>query len=213
LTKLPVSIFKRIRLKLKFGLMMEVVLDQLGHWGLIINPYYVFREGLFDGKPKEFAPEFGKYETTFLAPEDMKKIDRIDGRHETEVTLLERLRQGNKCLAVKIAGEILGFTWCNLDIFNQPSKYLFRLKDNEAYLFDAYVLKSHRGLNLAPFMRLHLYQELDKMGRDVLYSISNYFNAPAIRFKKKLGARVVKLCLYIRVTKRFHWHWIIKSYE
>ena len=210
---LPVAIFKKIRLKFKFGLVMEVVLDQLADWGLMINPYYVFQEGLFDEKPKEFGLEFGEYETTFLGPEDMKKIDRIDGRDITEATLLQRLEKGNICFAVKIADKIVGFTWCDVDVFNHPSKYKFKLKGKEAYLFDAYIFKAYRGLNLAPFIRYRFYQELGKMGLNGLYSVSNYFNTPATRFKNKLGARVVKLCLYIRLVKRFHWHWILKSYE
>ncbi len=209
---LPVAIFQKIRLKFKFGLVMEVVLDQLADWGLMINPYYVFQEGLFDEKPKEFGLEFGEYETTFLGPEDMKKIDRIDGRDITGAILLQRLEKGNICFAVKIDDKIVGFTWCDVDVFNHPSKYEFKLKEKEAYLFDAYILKPYRGLNLAPFMRCRFYEELRKMELKVLYSVSNYFNTPAIRFKNKLGARVIKLCFYIRVMKRFHWHWIIKSY-
>ena len=192
---------------------MEVLLDQLADRGLTINLYYVFQEGLFDEKPKEFGREFGEYETTFLGPEDMKKIGRIDGRDITEATLLQRLEKGNICFAVKIDDKIVGFTWCDVDVFNHPARYRFKLKEKEAYLFDAYILKPYRGLNLAPFMRYRFYQELGKMGLNVLYSVSNYFNTPAIRFKNKLGARVIKLCFYIRMMKRFHWHWIIKSYE
>jgi hypothetical protein len=211
--KLPIGILQKIKQKYEFGLVMEFILDKLGDWGIVINPYYVFREGLFDAKPKEFGSEFGEYETAFLGHKDMKEIDCVDGRDVTEAALLERLEKGNKCFAVKVAGKIVGFTWCDVGVFNHPSKFSFNLEEREAYLFDAFILKAYRGLNLAPFMRYRFYEELGRMGYNVLYSVSNYFNAPAKRFKKKLDARVLRLCLYIRVMKRFYWHWVLKSYE
>jgi hypothetical protein len=211
--KLPVSIFQKIRHKCKYGLLMETLFDRLADWGLFIEPYLVFQEGLFGKKPEEFTLEFGEHETTFLNPEDMKKIDQIDGRGENEATLRKRLEKGNKCFAVKIGGKIVGFTWCNFDTFNHRPQYEFKLKENEAYLFDAFILRAYRGLNLAPLMRLRCYQELEKMGRSVLYSVSYYFNTPAIRFKKKLYAQAVNLCLYIRLGKRFHWHRKLRSYK
>ena len=207
-----VSIFQKIWQKYQYGLVMQVILSNIAEWGLFINPYYIFQEGFFGEKHKEFRLEFEKCEATYLGPEDMKEIDRIDGRDTSETTLCERLTKGNKCFAIKIDGKIVGFTWCNFDVFDYPPNEI-KLKENEAYLFDAYVLKAYRGLNIAPFMRYSLYQELDKMGRSVLYSTSDYFNTSAIRFKNKLGARVVNLLIYIKLGKRFHWHWKLNSYE
>ncbi len=208
-----VSIFQKIRQKYKNGLVMQVILGYIADCGLFINPYYIFQEGLSGEKHEEFRFEFEKCETIYLGPEDMKEIDRIDGREFTGATLCERLTKGNKCFALKIDSKIVGFTWCNFNIFNYPPAYEFKLKEDEAYLFDTYVLRAYRGLNIAPLMRHSLYQELDRMGRNVLYSASECFNTPAIRFKNKVGARVVRLLIYIELGKRFHWHWKLKSYE
>jgi len=208
-----VSLLQKIWEKYQNGLVMQVIFNYIAELGLFINPYYIFEERLSGEKHKEFRLEFEKCEATYLGPEDMKEIDCIDGREFTEATLCERLTKGNKCFAVKIDGKIVGFTWCNFDVFEYPPTYKFKLKENEAYLFDTYVLKAYRGLNIAPFIRYSLYQELDKMGRNVLYSASVCFNTPAIRFKNKLGARVVKLLIYIELGKRFHWHWKLKSYQ
>jgi len=207
------SLLQKIWQKYQNGLVMQVIFSYIADLGLFINPYYIFQERLSGEKHKEFRLEFENCEATYLGPEDMKKIDRIDGREFTEATLCERLTKGNKCFAVKIDGKIIGFTWCNFDVFDYPPTYEFKLRENEAYLFDSYVLKAYRGLNIAPFMRYSLYQELDKMGRNVLYSASVCFNTPAIRFKNKLGARVVRLLIYIELGKRFRWHWKLKSYE
>ena len=207
-----VSLLQKIWQKYQNGLVMQVILSYIADLGLFIDPYYIFQEHLSGDNHEKFKVEFEKCEATYLGPEDMKEIDRIDGRETSETTLCERLTKGNKCFAVKIDGKIVGFTWCNFDVFDYPPNE-FKLKENEAYLFDAYVLKAYRGLNIAPFMRYSLYRELDKMGRSVLYSTSGYFNTSAVRFKNKLGARVVRLLIYIQLGKRFHWHWKLKSYE
>ncbi len=84
--------------------------------------------------------------------------------------------------------------------------------ENEAYLFDAFTLREYRGHNIAPFMRYSCYQELSKMGYNTFYSYSDYFNVPAIRFKAKLAARLLRLCLYIRLFNTFSGHWQLKKY-
>ena len=109
-------------------------------------------------------------------------------------------------------GKIAAFTWCRFDVFDYGPKGEFSLKKNEAYLFDMYTLRAFRGHDLAPFLRYRFYEELSKMGRDVLYSHSDYFNIPAVRFKSKLNAKIIMLCLYIRLFKRFRWHWVLRSY-
>ena len=97
-------------------------------------------------------------------------------------------------------------------MFTYPPNWEFKLNENEAYLFDAYILKAYRGHKLAPFMRYRCYRELEKMGRSTFYSYSDYFNTPANRFKKKLDARLLKLCLFIKLFEKFEWNLTLKSY-
>ena len=137
----------------------------------------------------------------------------IDGRKNSEKMLSERLKKGNKCFALKRDNKIVGFTWCDFDMFTYPPTREFRLKSNESYLFDAYIFKAYRGHQLAPFMRYRCYQELQKLGRSVLYSYSDYFNTPANRFKVKLDARLLRLCLYVQLFEKFKWNLTLKVYS
>ena len=162
---------------------------------------------------KKAYTEFNEYETAFLDPADMKNLDRIEGRKTSEESTRKLLEKGSKCFAVKVKGKIAAFTWCEFDVFDYPPKKEFKLKENEAFLFDMYTLRAYRGHNLAPFVRYRCYEELAKMGRDVLYSYSDYFNTPALRFKSKLDAKILRLCLNIRLFKRFHWHWVLRNYS
>ena len=205
--------FQRVRHKVIYGFVVETVGRRLSRRGLTIRPLYVFKEGLSGRKPKDFERSCREYETAFLTSEDMKVLDRIDGRDTTEGAMRDLIGKGGKCLGIKIDGKIAGFTWCRFDRFDHPLTKEFTLRENEAYLFDMYVLKAYRGMNIAPFLRYRCYEELAEIGRTVLYSYSDVSNGSAVRFKKKLDARVVSVWLHIRLGKRFQWNWKLKTYE
>ena len=71
---------------------------------------------------------------------------------------------------------------------------------------------SYRGKGIAPYIRYQLYKELTKLGRNKLYSISDFFNAPAIKFKKKLNAKSHKLILFIEIFNKWRFSLLIKKY-
>lgn len=185
--------------KLRYSGLRRLILDGLGRIGIRITPYYIVQEGLFDKKLPHLETGFDEYDVGFLKPKDMKMISSIPGRNVTEEILLSRLKDGNLCFAVKHQGQLAAFTWCNLRESTFPKGSTFQLKDNEAYLFDAYTLMSFRGKGIAPYMRYQLYKELAKLGKSTLFSISDSHNIPSIKFKKKLNAKFLKKHLYIQL--------------
>jgi ribosomal protein S18 acetylase RimI-like enzyme len=205
--------FKIVKQRILYDFMLETVGRKIiAPSGLVVRPYYVFREGLFGGKPKDFRVESRSYKISFLSNEDVQNLDRIEGRIVTERVMQDKLSNGHQCLGLKIDGKIAGFTWCQLDIFDFPRAKGFLLRENEAYLYDMYVLRAYRGLNIAPLLRYSCYQELAKIGRTVLYSVSDVSNRPAIRFKKKLDARIMSLNLYMGIGKNRRWNVKLKTY-
>ena len=90
--------------------------------------------------------------------------------------------------------------------------YKFPLKDNEAYLFDAYTLMHFRGKGLAPYIRYQCYKELAKSDRHKLFSISNYFNTPSIKFKNKLNAKFLELRLSVELFRKWSFDLHLKKY-
>jgi GNAT superfamily N-acetyltransferase len=181
--------------------------------GLVVRPYYVFREGLLEGNPKDFLADSRGYEITFLTHEDIQNLDRIEGRIVTAQSMQDNLNRGHKCLGLKIDGKVAAFTWCLLDVFPFPPTKEYALRQNEAYLFDMYVLRAYRGHAIAPLLRYSCYEKLAKIGRTVLYSVSDVSNRPAIRFKKKLDASIMGLYLYIRIGKNLRWKVKLKTYD
>jgi len=87
-------------------------------------------------------------------------------------------------------GRLAAFTWYDLGECNYEG-WRFPLHDDEAYLFDAFTLAPWRGRGVAPYLRHRVYQLLSGWGRSRFYSVSIRTNKAAIRFKEKLGGRVV----------------------
>ena len=172
--------------------------DALKRLKISVDPYIIFLEELSDDIifPR-IDNAHNTYKIIFLGPGDMKTIEGLPGRISTEAGLLNRLKEDKICIAVKLAQELVAFTWYDLKECNFKS-IKCPLKNNEAYLFDAYTLLSYRGKGIAPFMRYRSYQELNNLGKHKLFSVSDYFNTPAIRFKKKLKAKPLELRLAVR---------------
>jgi ribosomal protein S18 acetylase RimI-like enzyme len=183
----------------------------LSHIGIAFKFYYIFKEGL--SEIKEDKLNFSDYEIRFLDYKDITTLHNLEGHDNPVSAMLDRLRKGDKCLGLKNNGKIVGFTWSRFDQFAYPSNFGFSLGPDEAYLYDMYVLKEYRGRNIAPLLRYSSYQELAKIGRTVLYSVSLIPNTPAIRFKKKLGAQIQSLWLYVRLNKKISWNWKLKTYK
>ena len=103
--------------------------------------------------------------------------------------------------------------WANLSkCESQGGALSFLLKKDEAYLFDARTFQTYRGKNLAPYLRYELYKHLEKMGRSNLYSITEFFNIGAIKFKKKLKVRPLKVYLHVTFFKKYYYTILLKRY-
>lgn len=153
--------FQNTLVKVRYSSFLRIIFDAVAKTGIRITPYYLLMEGLFGNTIPHLETGFTQYEIGFLGPEDLASMASIPGRNISEVQLRDRMRKGKKCLAAKFKNEIIAFTWCGFD--ECASKYFrFTLKDNEAYLFDAYTLMKFRGKGVAPYLRYQLYKELQK---------------------------------------------------
>jgi hypothetical protein len=215
----------RIGRKFKYGLTVKYLLDRLTSLGIEINPYYLVVEGLFLDEPPFNETDYAMFEVAFLDEADMTAMAAIPGRAGNAEELRARLLAGQRCLGVrpryeaasatgdhglatgeKSNGILAAFTWFSLDRCSfKPLP--FELACDEAYLFDAYTQKEYRGRALLPYARYRCYQALVQLGRTRCYSISEYFNKPSLQFKRKLGARVAGLYLFVEIGRRWRWNW------
>jgi GNAT superfamily N-acetyltransferase len=179
--------------------------------GIIIAPYYWIQEGLPDVTYPELQDPLEGFSFEAFGQNEIKAIAASKAWNYSEGELLSWLNKGKKCIGAKYQGEIAAFMWIDCDECNWQN-IKFRLKENEAYLFDMFTMKPFRGKGIAPYLRYQSYKMLRAMGRDTMYSYSDYLNIPSINFKKKLNAQFLKVGLYIEFFKKYHWNVILKTY-
>jgi GNAT superfamily N-acetyltransferase len=181
--------------------------------GISVRPFYVFQEGLSDMNISKWYGKFDGYKLGFLELQDMEEISRIPFRNDSSLEQLSlRLREGKRCLGMKYRGKLVAFTWCDFNRFDFES-FCFDLSKDEAYLFDAYTLEPYRGKGIAPYLRDQIYRELNLLGKKRLYSVSDCFNTPALKFKMKLNAKIIELGLFVELFGKWRFGRIIKKYD
>ncbi len=187
-------------------MVLRVWIDAVSKLGLRIEPFHLFMEGLDRAEPPDFPAGLGDLEVSLLGREHMAELGLMPGRDLAEADLQARLASGQMCLGARHRGSVVAFTWCNLRQCMIEGHPLFELRDDEASLFDAYTVEVFRGRDLARWMRYRCYEELAKMGRHRCYSVTIIFNTPAVRFKEKLGAKVIGRGVYVDLLARSQFH-------
>jgi len=192
---------KHIIRRLRREPLPQLLLDGLGRLGISFQPFYIFEESLPPGDPPPLDPSLRKAEVRVLGPADMPAVAAVPWRGLPEEHFREKLERGNGCLGMFDGERLAAFTWYDLGECNYEG-WQFPLLDDEAYLFDAFTLAPWRGRGVAPFLRFRLYRLLAGQGRNRYYSVSIRTNRGAVRFKEKLGGRIVGkgwvLCLFGR---------------
>ena len=205
------SYIKRLTQKIRYNNILRILHDGLIKIGIHLSLFYWVEEGLhLQTSPFEFE-EFSDYSVEFLKEDELNIIADIPEKPYKKEILTKRIKEGSGCILFKKKNKVIGYTWYNLSrcstiFYNQ------NLNENEAYLFDAYVLMDFRGKKIAPFVRYQSYIELQKLNKIVLYSISDFFNNQSIRFKKKLNAKFLFLMLYINLFNKFTFSRVIKRF-
>lgn len=168
----------------------QLLLDALARLGVTIQPFYLFEETPPPGDPPAVDPALRDAEIRPLGSEDMRVVAAVPWRRLDAAHFLQRLQRGNGCLGLFDGAELAAFTWYDTQECNYEG-WRFPLADDAAYLFDAFTLMPRRGKGLAPFLRHRVYRILAAQGRTRFYSVSIRTNRAAIRFKEKLGGRIV----------------------
>jgi len=210
--KTEVSLLKKILVKVRYGLTLHGIRYMLIRIGIEFSPYYLFQEGINFTDIPEIKGINTDYSCELLKPEDMKTVGAINYAGLSEEKLLKFLEAGEECLGIKHNDEIVAFMWINYTELNYKST-IIHLKRDEAYLWFMYTRESYRGKNLAPYLRFKSYNMLKEMGRNKLYSISDYFNSPAVIFKKKLNAKKLKLILFVQLFHKLPHSFTLKLYK
>jgi len=127
----------------------------------------------------------------------------------TRVESLEkRMRQGKLCYVGRVNGKIVGYVWVHLQgPVQEYERTIIRLKKDEVYNHDAYVIPQLRGKKLYPALKAQagrlIAQEFrkTKMISYVLFTNTASYNA-----SRKLGVQRIGYFGYYKLFgRRFHY--------
>ena len=180
------------------------------HTGICFFLYYLMEEGSAPVPDSGSDPE--GYEVCLINGKDLQDPDQFGALVHLE-QWRKRLEKGDLCITLRKSGQVAAYCWADSEELHLRAESR-ALKKGEAYLYDAHVEKSFRGQGLAPYMRKQCYQMLNARGFHKFYSVSDYFNTPTHKFKKKLNARKVRLVLSIELrNKKELCHMVIRDYS
>lgn len=208
--KVKISLFRKIMNTIRYGLVLQVIRNKLARIGIEITPYYWIQTGESTSVMPEIEGVLSDYSVEFIRESEMNVIAQNSSGY-TEVEFLDRLKDGRQCLGLKYCGNIVAFLWINLKECDfKPHR--IPLGNDEAYLTDMYTMEAYRGRNLAPYLRYRSYEILNKMGRNRIYSVVEFFNSSAKNYMKKTNARFIKLMLFINLFNRIKRSYTIRTY-
>lgn len=199
-----------LRNKTRHGLIMYGLSNRLARIGIEIIPFYWEKEYVAKCKSPEIKGNPKDYIVKELDPDDLKIISSLDpgfSLHEK----LNMLNNGQICMGLIHSDKVVAYSFIELDGLSFRNLNL-KFSANESYLGGMQTMKEYRGKNLATFLRFHIYQFLLEREKDVIYSISDYFNKPAIKFKAKLNSKHEKLYLYINLFNKYNKLLVLNSF-
>jgi hypothetical protein len=188
----------RYRAYLTNGLLAHKLLRMLSSAGIVIEPYYFYQERTADPVPVGEGLHSEGYEFFEAGTGDADGIAALDPNADNRGEIRENFRDGKRCFALSRDGRIVAVSWCDIrEIGFEPCRR--PLEPDEAYLYGMETLFAYRGRSLAPFLRMRCFDSLRAEGRRVIYSYSDRFNHPAVRFKEKIGATILFTGLYVKL--------------
>jgi len=173
--------------------------------GIEITPTLLVREGL---EPLPTIDIDEKFEFGQLGEHDLPGVHRLRPGMSLE-RYGNMLGNGKLCFGLKDSGSLVAKMWIDFEEINSVL-YSRPLASNEAYLFDAFSDENYRGQNLAPYLRLRCYEVIKERGRDAIYSVTEFTNTPARKFKLKLNAQDTALIVYFNLFGRFSGSWLVR---
>jgi len=200
---------KKIRHRVRQRLVLSYIFERLSSVGITIRLYYLTQEFLFDEKDLKLRPELESIAIGFLSSSEIKIINDHPESKWSDRENIKLLEEGCQCFGLKHNDEIAAYMWCNLSGCHEISP--FPLKEDEAYLTRAFTFRDYRGKSLAPFLRYQLCKHLNEIGRTKIYSYTDVFNTPAIKFKMKLKAKPIKIIFDIKLFSKYHLNFVMSS--
>jgi len=191
------------------GLFWHGIRNTMAKIGLDFMPYY-WEIGSIDIEAPKIRDDKSKYQLSIFEDQEITYIkNNVLGIGHKD--LRNDLKNGDTCLGIKYEDEIAVYSFVKHNNFSFRDRN-FVLKPSEAYIHNTYTFEAFRGKNLAPYLRYQCYEYFKSKDVKNYYSISEYFNKPTLKYKRKINVKPKKLYLSIVLFKRRVFNFTLKSY-
>lgn len=198
------SVLGKVREKHRHGLMAHWAFDRLtdvlARLGITVQVTEIYREG--DTAVAEPQPLLTDLTWGLATIGELSELAHVRGDAGSHAEFLQRFQRGAQCYYLRHQGRAVGFSWCEINGASRP-RFGLNFGPTDAYLYDAYSDTSYRGMNLVPYLRYQVLQDLKRRGCENVLSSTDLFNRAAHRFKRKLGAYPLSIRLYLGLWGRF----------
>ncbi|GGW27871.1 hypothetical protein [Arenibacter certesii] len=205
-----VSRVRRFREVIKNGMLLFGVKNRLARIGITIMPYYWVQEEFETCAEPQIKGDVSEFKVRELNLDELMLVSK--GIENLHLDVLEK--QYNECLlclGLEHNNQIAAYMIIGVKDLHFRGR-LFPINNNEAYLSSMWTFHDFRGRNLAPYLRYKSYQVLKEQGRDIKYSISEYFNKSTLKFKNKLNSKPLQLFIYFDLFGKWKRNYLLKSY-
>ena len=199
-----------IRNRIRNGLFLLTLRNFVTRFGLDIYPYYWDKEEFTLSTEPKIKDNLASYNLVDVTTDEIGILNKVLGKRPG--ALEKEIQEGHLCMGLKSKGEIVAVVFAKCEDFIYR-KRIFKLNDDQAYIYNLYTFEAHRGKNLAPYLRYHCYKRLVEKGINEIYCITAFFNKSSLRSNKKLCIRHKILFLYVGLFKRKYWNFILKHFE
>jgi hypothetical protein len=206
------NIYKSILQRFRKHIIILSILHLGERIGIQITPYYLTSESPLDETQIKCTPKINPLECSFISEPEISRLYSSPELKNLDVDLAGHQNGDGQCFVLKHGNDILAYMWCNLHRFEGPF-LRFPMQENEAFIFGVRTLSDYQGMNLAPFLRYRLYQNLAQRGYTNFFLLTEYFNAPAMKVGQKLNARRLKLALFISIFHKLKWNINLKNFS
>jgi len=191
----PPGLAEKLRYRFRYNSWPRLIVNALKRAGITILPYYVFRREIPDPPPH---PDCKGYEFAELTAQDIPQIAGLPLVHCDEQTCRRRMRDGQRCFAIRRGGEICAFCWMDPDCFSFAGEGR-ALQADEAYIYDIYTAPAQRGHNLAPLLNACYTEKLYTEGVHAVLGVVDSMNRSSLGYVRKIGSRVQRKNLYLNL--------------
>jgi hypothetical protein len=179
------NILTKVHRAWSHNLIMATFFRWLSQSGITIVPYGLYEESSDFLRSARIHPVWDQPSEIFIL--DQRNIEltkEFENLSEKTLIFFKQWNIGRSWIGLKYKGSIVAYGWFDPVQCNY-AHLSFELKNNEGQVFNFHTARHMCGRDIAPFLRSILYTHLKFMDRNSIFSITEIYNATAMKLKKR----------------------------